>query len=137
MGTERRHPPGRSAAHERGHGRDAQRDERVADELVHFLQIWILPERGGITPSYEQKKFEDDERRGTLRLVASPDARDGSVKIHQDVELYTTLLDDGQSVAHDYKPNRYGWVQVARGEVELNGQTLKAGDGAAIADERA
>lgn len=106
-----------------------------ADELVHFLQIWILPERGGITPSYEQKMFEDDERRGTLRLVASPDARDGSVKIHQDVEIYTALLDEGQSVAHEYKPNRYGWVQVARGEVELNGQTMKAGDGAAIANE--
>ncbi|HEV7243274.1 MAG TPA: pirin family protein [Thermoanaerobaculia bacterium] len=105
------------------------------DELVHFLQIWILPERGGIAPSYEQKKFEDDERRGTLRLVASPDARDGSVKIHQDVEIYTSLLDDGQSVTHEYKPNRYGWVQVARGEVELNGQKLKAGDGAAISDE--
>ena len=104
-------------------------------ELVHFLQIWILPERGGIAPSYEQKKFEDEERRGTLRLVASPDARDGSVKIHQDVEIYTSLLDDGQSVTHEYKPNRYGWVQVARGEVELNGQKLKAGDGAAIADE--
>jgi len=106
-----------------------------ADELVHFLQIWILPERGGITPSYEQKKFEDDERRGTLRLVASPDARDGSVKLHQDVEIYTALLDDGQSVAHEFNLDRYGWVQVARGEVVLNGQTMKAGDGAAIVDE--
>ena len=107
-------------------------DER---ETVHFLQIWILPERGGITPSYEQKKFEDDERRGTLRLVASPDARDGSVKIHQDVEIYTSLLNEGDSVTHEYKPDRYGWVQVARGEVSLNGQTLKAGDGAAITGE--
>lgn len=105
------------------------------EELVHFLQIWILPERGGITPSYEQKRFDEDERRGRLRLVASPDAGDGSVKIHQDVRLYTTLLDDGDSVTHDYASGRYGWVQVARGEVELNGQTLKAGDGAAIADE--
>lgn len=105
------------------------------DETVHFLQIWILPERGGITPGYEQKKFEDDEKRGKLRVVASPDERDGSVKIHQDVTLYTTLLDDGQSVTHDFAPGRYGWVQVARGEAELNGEKLKAGDGAAIADE--
>ena len=105
------------------------------DETVHFLQIWLLPERNGIAPGYEQKLFADDEKRGKLRVVASPDARDGSVKIHQDVTLYTTLLDDGQSVTHDFAPNRYGWVQVARGEVEVNGQTLKAGDGAAIENE--
>lgn len=104
-------------------------------EPVHFLQIWILPERAGITPGYEQKKFEDAEKRGKLRVVASPDARDGSLKIHQDVTLYTTLLEDGQSVTHDFTPGRYGWVQIARGEAELNGQKLKAGDGAAIADE--
>lgn len=104
-------------------------------ELVHFLQIWILPERNGIAPEYEQKKLDDEERRGKLRLVASPDARDGSLKIHQDVEVYTTLLDEGQSVTHQYAPNRYGWVQVARGEVEVNGEILKAGDGASIADE--
>ena len=104
-------------------------------EPVHFLQIWIVPERGGIKPGYEQKKFEDDEKRGKLRVVASPNARDGSVKIHQDVTLYTTILDDGDSVTHDFAPNRYGWVQVARGEAEINGQKLKAGDGAAIANE--
>jgi redox-sensitive bicupin YhaK (pirin superfamily) len=105
------------------------------EEPVHFLQIWIVPEKGGIRPGYEQKKFEDDEKRGTLRVVASPDARDGSVKIHQDVTLYTALLEDGQSVTHDFAPNRYGWVQVARGEVQVNGQKLSVGDGAAIADE--
>ena len=104
-------------------------------ELVHFLQIWILPERNGIKPGYEQKNFDDAEKRGKLRVVASPDARDGSLKIHADVSLYTTLLDDGHSVTHDFAPGRYGWVQVARGEVELNGQTMKAGDGAAIANE--
>lgn len=105
------------------------------EEPVHFLQIWILPERNGIAPGYEQKKFEDDEKRGTLRVVASPDTRNGSVKIHQDVTLYTTLLEDGQSVTHDFAPDRYGWVQVARGEAEVNGQKLAAGDGAAIANE--
>jgi redox-sensitive bicupin YhaK (pirin superfamily) len=103
---------------------------------VHFLQIWIVPERRNITPSYEQKAFPDEERRGMLRLVASPDGSDGAVTIHQDVRLFTTLLDDGQSVTHDFAPGRYGWVQVARGEAEVNGQKLKAGDGAAISDEK-
>ena len=105
------------------------------DELVHFLQIWILPERNGITPGYEQKNFDDDGKRGKLRVVASPDARDGSLKIHADVALYTSLLDDGQSVTHDFAPGRYGWVQIARGEAEVNGENLKAGDGAAIENE--
>jgi redox-sensitive bicupin YhaK (pirin superfamily) len=105
-------------------------------ERVHFLQIWIVPERRNITPSYEQKAFPDEERRGMLRLVASPDGSDGAVTIHQDVRLFTTLLDDGQSVTHDFAPGRYGWVQVARGEAEVNGQKLKAGDGAAISDEK-
>jgi redox-sensitive bicupin YhaK (pirin superfamily) len=104
------------------------------DEPVHFLQIWILPAERGITPGYEQKKFEDDERRNALRLVASPDGRDGSVTIHQDVQLFSTLL-DGASVTHVFEPKRFGWVQVTRGEVDVNGQTLKAGDGAAISDE--
>ena len=103
-------------------------------EPVHFLQIWIVPERRNIPPSYEQKAFPDDARRGTLRLVASPDASDGAVKIHQDVRLYTTLL-DGQSVTHDFANGRYGWVQVARGTATVNGHELQAGDGAAIADE--
>jgi redox-sensitive bicupin YhaK (pirin superfamily) len=104
-------------------------------EVVHFLQIWILPERNGIAPGYEQKQFDDAEKRGRLRLVASPDARDGSLKIHSDVSVYTTLLDDGESVTHEYASGRYGWVQVARGEVEVNGQKLSAGDGAAIENE--
>ncbi len=105
-----------------------------SDEPVHFLQIWILPERKGITPGYEQKTFEDDERRGALRLVASRDGRDGSVTVHQNVEIYSSLL-DGRPVTHTFAPNRYGWVQVTRGEVELNGQRLSAGDGAAIENE--
>jgi len=103
-------------------------------EGVHFLQIWILPEQRGITPGYEQKKFEDEERRGALRLVASPDGRDGSVTVHQDVAIYSSLL-DGELVTHTFAPDRYGWVQIARGEVELNGQQLNAGDGAAIEGE--
>ncbi len=104
-------------------------------EGVHFLQIWILPERRGITPGYEQKNFSESERNGSLRLVASPDGSDGSVTIHQDVRLYAALL-DGESVAHEYAPDRHGWLQVTRGEVEVNGEKLVAGDGAAISDER-
>ncbi|MFP5246399.1 MAG: pirin family protein, partial [Thermoanaerobaculia bacterium] len=105
------------------------------DEGVHFLQIWILPERRGITPSYEQKAFSEDERRGKLRLVASPDGSDGSVSIHQDVRLYLSTL-NGEPINYDFADGRYGWIQVTRGEVDVNGQTLKAGDGAAIADEK-
>ena len=105
------------------------------DEPVHFLQIWIMPAQRGIPPSYEQRRFEDADRRNVLRLVAGPDARDGAVKLNQDVEIYSTLLDDGASVTHDFRPDRYGWVQVARGDIDLNGQKLSAGDGAAISGE--
>jgi redox-sensitive bicupin YhaK (pirin superfamily) len=104
------------------------------EELVHFYQIWILPERRGITPSYEQKHFTEDDRRGKLRVVASRDGRDGSVAIHQDVTLYSAILDG--ELRYEFAPNRHGWLQVARGSVEFDGQTLDAGDGAAISEER-
>lgn len=104
-------------------------------ELVHFYQIWILPERRGITPSYEQKHFTDDDRRGKLRVVASPDGRDGSVAIHQDVTLYSAIV-DGSELRYDFAPQRHGWLQVARGSINLGRQTLQAGDGAMISDER-
>ena len=103
------------------------------NEEVHFLQIWILPERGGLEPGYEQKRFETDERRGRLRLIASPDAREGSVKIHQDVAIYNALL-DGETVKHSFAPGRYGWLHVATGTAVINGEKLQAGDGVAIAD---
>jgi quercetin 2,3-dioxygenase len=103
---------------------------------VHFLQIWLLPERAGITPGYEQKTFDAADKRGKLRLVASPDGRNGSVTVHQDAQLYASLLDGGDRVTHALRPARRAWVQVARGEVEVNGETLSAGDGAAISDER-
>jgi redox-sensitive bicupin YhaK (pirin superfamily) len=103
---------------------------------VHFLQIWLLPERAGITPGYEQKTFDAADKRGKLRLVASSDGRDGSVTVHQDAQLYASLLDGGDRVTHALRPARRAWVQVARGEVEVNGETLSAGDGAAISDER-
>jgi len=104
-------------------------------QWLHLLQIWILPDRNGITPSYEQKYFEPAERQGRLRLVASPDGAGGSVSIHQDVRLYATLLDDGQEVAHTFDSGRHGWLHVARGSANVNGIELGAGDGAAISDE--
>jgi len=104
-------------------------------QWLHLLQIWIVPDRAGITPSYEQKMFETSERRGRLRLVASPDGADGSVTIHQDVRLYATLLDDSQTVEHTFDKGRYGWLHVASGSANVNGIELGAGDGAAISDE--
>ena len=105
-------------------------------EPVHFLQIWILPERNGIKPSYEDKHFDEASRRGVLRLIAARGAQDGAVQINQDVQIYSALLDDGASVTHDFADKRHGWLQVARGEIELNGQKLVAGDGAAISEEK-
>jgi redox-sensitive bicupin YhaK (pirin superfamily) len=105
------------------------------EEPVHFLQIWILPERRGAQPGYEQKRFTDGEKQGRLRLVASPDGADGSVTVRQDMRLYAARLTAGQSATHEIAPGRHAWVQVARGEVRLGDTVLKAGDGAALTDE--
>lgn len=100
---------------------------------VHFLQIWILPDRANIEPSYEQKHFDDAEKRGTLRLVASPDGRNGSLTLHQNVDLYTGLFDPGETASVSIAPGRGAWVQLARGTVRVNGETLHAGDGVSAA----
>jgi quercetin 2,3-dioxygenase len=102
---------------------------------VHFLQIWILPDREGIKPSYEQKHFTLDEKQGKLRLVASPDGRDNSVTIHQDANLYVAVLNNGDRVSYSMNNNRSLWLQIANGSTEVNGQLLNAGDGAAINGE--
>ena len=99
---------------------------------VHFLQIWILPEKNGLEPSYEQTSFPAEEKRGRLRLVGSRDGREGSVTIHQDVDLYSTLLGAGDEVRHTLAAGRKGWVQIARGSAELNGARLGPGDGVAV-----
>jgi len=104
-------------------------------EPVHLLQIWLLPRERGIRPSYEQKAFADEEKRGRLRLVASADGRDGSVRIHQDAGLHAALLAPGQEVTHRLAPERAAWVQVARGAVTLNGQPFGQSDGAAVSEE--
>jgi quercetin 2,3-dioxygenase len=106
-----------------------------ATEPLHFLQIWLLPEENGITPSYEQKNFADDEKRGRLRLVASRDGREGSVLIYQDADIYASVLEGGGAVAHALSARRKAWVQVTRGAIDLNGRELSAGDGAAVERE--
>jgi hypothetical protein len=105
-------------------------------EKVHLLQIWIMPDRQGHEPSYEQKAFPESEKRGKLRLIAGPDGKDGSVTIHQDAKLYVSLLSPRQEVTHELGKGRYAWLQVAKGAVELNGKPLEQGDGAAISDEQ-
>ena len=99
---------------------------------VHFLQIWIIPEKKGLTPSYEQKSFSEAEKHGRLALIGSRDGRDGSITIHQDVDLYATILGKGEAVEHVIAEGRAGWVQVARGSVTINGETIEEGDGVAI-----
>jgi redox-sensitive bicupin YhaK (pirin superfamily) len=106
-------------------------------EPVHLYQIWMTPDKRGHKPAYDQKNFSEEEKRGKLRIVASPDGREGSVKIRQDNELYATVLSAGDSVKHALKPERHAYVQVARGSVTLNGKQLETGDGAAISAEKA
>ncbi len=106
-------------------------------EPVHFLQIWIIPDRTGLPPSYEQKDFPIEQRRGRLRLVAAPDGREGAVTVHQDACLYVASLRAGDEVAHAVERGRGVWVQVARGIVALNGTQMREGDGAAVEREAA
>jgi hypothetical protein len=104
-------------------------------EPVHFLQIWVLPDRQGLAPRYDQKTFPATEKRGRLRLVGSPDGRDGSIVIHQDTDIYDALLSSGDAVTNNLKPGHKSWVQVVRGAVEVNGKAADAGDGVAVEDE--
>jgi redox-sensitive bicupin YhaK (pirin superfamily) len=106
------------------------------EQVVHFLQIWILPARPGLEPGYEQKAFPPEAKRGRLRLVASPDGQDGSVVVHQDARLHATLLGPDDEASLPLAAGRHAWVQVASGEVDLNGERLRAGDGAAVSGER-
>lgn len=104
-------------------------------EPVHFLQIWLLPDKKGIKPSYEQKRFSDEDKTGKLLLVASPDAADGSLKIHSDARVFAGLFTAGQSAAVTLATGRHAWVHVARGEVKVNGELVKDGDGVALSSE--
>jgi redox-sensitive bicupin YhaK (pirin superfamily) len=104
-------------------------------EWVHLYQIWLLPERKGLEPSYEQKAFPEGERQGTLRLVASPTGERSSLTIRQDARLYLSTLKAGETVAHALKPGHHAWLQMLRGRAALNGHPLSAGDGAAVNEE--
>lgn len=105
------------------------------DQPTHFYQIWLLPQRNGLAPSYEQKRFDDSELRNALRLVASSDSEHGSLKIHQDARIYLSRLDAGKAVELDLSPGRHAWLQVLRGAVSLNGRELGTSDGAAVSNE--
>jgi redox-sensitive bicupin YhaK (pirin superfamily) len=104
------------------------------DAVVHFLQIWILPDRAGHEPGYEQKNFSNEEKRGRLRLVASPDGAEGSVTLHADARIFATRLDAGASAAHTVRAGRHAWVHVASGAVDVAGNRLSAGDAASTSD---
>ena len=106
-------------------------------DTVHFLQIWLMPARQGIKPGYEQKAFPPPEKRGRLRLVASPDAADGSLTIHTDARVYAGLFDKGEAATLELGPGRHAWLHVASGKVKVNGTELGEGDGAAFSNERA
>ena len=118
-------------------GRGVQHSEynHSPSGVTHFLQIWILPSVAGIAPGYEQKHFDAASKRGRLRLVASPDGTDGSVRIHQDARLYAGLFEGGEGANHTLAPGRHAYVHLARGGLTVNGQGLFAGDALKISDE--
>jgi redox-sensitive bicupin YhaK (pirin superfamily) len=107
------------------------------EEPVHFLQIWIQPERQGLEPGYQEANFSEEDKRGRLRRIASGRSDNGALKIHQDVDLYAAVLEPGQGERLELRSGRHAWVQVIRGDVTVNGESLAAGDGAAISDEAA
>ena len=127
--------PGEVQRMSAGTGIDHSEFNHSKDALVHLLQIWILPERRGLTPSYEQKVFPIEQTKDGLLLVAARDGRNGAVTVHQDVALYAGKLAAGARIEHALAPGRHAWLQVARGNVEANGQKLRAGDGLAASDE--
>ncbi|MCU0547914.1 MAG: pirin family protein [Leptolyngbya sp. Prado105] len=104
-------------------------------DTVHFLQIWVIPEQAGLEPGYEQKFYTPEEKRGQLRLIASQEGRDRSVTVHQDLNLYATILGEGESLQHELNLDRHLWVQVVRGRAIVNGEVLNAGDAVSISDE--
>ena len=104
-------------------------------EPVHFLQIWVIPDKRGLTPSYEERRFEEAAKRSKLALIASRTGRDGSLTIHQHTNIYASVLAPGDEVAHETERIRKSWIQVARGAITVNGEALEVGDGAAVAYE--
>ena len=135
MGNVKSIPPGDVQRMSAGHGVQHSEFNHMADETTHFLQIWIEPKERGVAPGYEQKKFEDAEKRGKLRLVASLDGAEGSVSMNADARLFAALIDGDEKASLTLDPKRKSYVQLVRGEVEVNGQKLSAGDAAMIEGE--
>jgi quercetin 2,3-dioxygenase len=135
MGNVKGIPPGDVQRMSAGTGVQHSEFNYAKDQTTHFLQIWIEPNVTGIAPSYEQKSFPDAEKRGRLRLVASPDGSEGSVRIHADARLYAGLFDTGESASLPLEPGRKGYVHVVRGSIEVNGKPLSAGDAAKLENE--
>ncbi|WP_312782601.1 pirin family protein [Acidovorax temperans] len=136
MGNVKGIPPGDVQRMSAGTGVLHSEFNHAAGQSTHFLQIWIEPNVRGIAPSYEQKSFSDAEKRGTLRLVASPDGAQGSVLIHADAAIYAGLLSGGETATLPMQPGRKSYVQLVRGTVMVNGECLKAGDAAMLENER-
>ena len=137
MGTRKAIVPGEVQRMSAGTGVMHSEFNHSATDTTHFLQIWIIPSKTGVPPSYEQKTFPDAEKRGRLRLVVSPDGADGSVTIHQDARMYAGLFDGDESATHPLAPGRLGYVHLARGAATVNGHALQAGDALLLADEPA
>ena len=135
MGNGTAIPPGDVQRMSAGRGIQHSEFNHAADEVTHFLQIWIQPNRNGVVPGYEQKTFANAEKRGQLRLVASPDGALGSVSIHADARLYATLLDGAETASLTLPAQRKAWVQVLRGELSVNGHGLQTGDAALLDGE--
>ena len=135
MGNVKGIPPGEVQRMSAGRGVMHSEFNHAPNQTTHFLQIWIEPNMTGIAPSYEQKAFADADKRGQLRLVASPDGANGSVTIHADAAMYAGLFDGGETAELALNPARRGYVHLVRGELEVNGQRLQAGDAALLQGE--
>lgn len=127
--------PGEAQRMSAGTGVTHSEHNPSSDAPTHLLQIWILPERDGLPPGYEQREFAAEETRGRLRLIASRAGRDDSVTVHQDVEVYAATLSEGEEAAYELRDGRHAWVQVIKGSLKLNEVELQAGDGAAVSEE--
>ena len=135
MGNVETIPPGEVQRMSAGRGVMHSEFNHRQDEATHFLQIWLLPDVRGIEPGYEQKRFADAEKRGNLRLVASPDGVDGSVTVHADARLYAGLFDGAETASLALDPKRKSYVHLVRGRLDVNGTTLSTGDAAMIEGE--
>ncbi len=135
MGNVKGIPPGDVQRMSAGRGVQHSEFNHAPDQQTHFLQIWIQPDVTGIEPSYEQKSFTEQDKRGRLRLVASSDAADGSVKLNADARLYAGLFDGDENASLQLPKGRKGYVHLVRGELEVNGKPLKGGDAALLQEE--